>query len=72
MDSSIIDVNTVFNGVTYNRITLKQRIVSSVEGTYVSVVNTTAGGINVTITMNVEGQSCDSIMQLYNIHSFVL
>ena len=66
VDSSVVDVNGLFDRVTYNRITLKQRIDSSVEGTYVSVVNTTAGEINVTITMNMEGQSCDSIMKLYN------
>ena len=56
VDSSVVDVNTVFDRVTYNRITLKQRVDSSVEGVYMSVVNTTAGQTNVSITVNVEGE----------------
>ena len=57
VDSSVVDVNTLFDRVTYNRITLRQRVESSVEGTYVSVVNTAAGEARVSITINIEGQS---------------
>ena len=56
VDSSVVDVNALFIGVTYNRITLKQRVDPSVEGVYMSVVNTTAGQTNVSITVNVEGE----------------
>ena len=55
VDSSVVDV---FDRVTYSRITLKQRIDYSVEGTYVSVVTTTAGQTSVLIKVDVQGQLC--------------
>ena len=54
-DSSVVDITALFT-VAFNMITLKQKIDSGVEGTYVSVVNTSAGETNVSITLNVEGQ----------------
>ena len=58
VDSSVIDINTVFERVTNNRITLKQRIDYSVEGTYMSVVNTMAGQTSVLIKVDVQGELC--------------
>ena len=54
-DNSIVDVNSLFM-VTFNTITLKRTVDSRVEGTFVSIVNTSAGETNVSITLNVEGQ----------------
>ena len=55
-DSSVVDVDSLFSEVLCNMITLKQRIDSGVEGIYESVVNTTAGTTNISITLNVEGE----------------
>ncbi|CAI7990187.1 Receptor-type tyrosine-protein phosphatase gamma, partial [Geodia barretti] len=56
-DSSVVDVAAL----TFNMITLKQKIDSGVEGTYVSVVNTSAGETNVSITLNVEASPVPQI-----------
>ena len=55
-DSSVVDVDSLFSEVLCNMITLKQRIDSGVEGIYESVVNTTAGTTNISITLNTEGK----------------
>ena len=57
IDNSAVDVNAQFDSVTFNRITLKSDINSPIEGTYVSIVNTTAGTTNVSITLDVQGES---------------
>ena len=60
-DSSVINVDSVFVGVSFEQIALKSTIDSSIAGTYVSVVRTSEGETNVSVTVNVEGETCVSL-----------
>ena len=53
-----VEVNTVEGHirVRFNSIIFEKEIPASIEGTYVSVVNTSAGEMNVSITVSIEGE----------------